>query len=135
MASAEGAALARKLGVRPGSTLALLAAPASLELELPSGVTLRRRAQGRADLVVAFATSRAELERRAPPLVSMIAPDGAVWLAWPKRSSGVSSDLADTVVREIGLGLGLVDNKVCAVDATWSALRFVVPVATRPSGR
>jgi hypothetical protein len=62
--------------------------------------------------------SRAGLERRVPALVAMIIPDGDLWLAWPKRSSGIASDLADRTVREVGLGAGLVDNKVCAVDGT-----------------
>src|SRR5207247_9555035 len=96
------------------------------ELEgLPDGVAVRRRAAGRADVVVAFTTEVRDLSRRFRPLAKSVWPDGSFWVAWPKRSSGVTTDLDENPLREIGLPHGLVDNKVCAVDETWSGLRFV----------
>jgi hypothetical protein len=74
---------------------------------------------------------RARLERRLPALRGLLEPSGGLWVAWPKRASGVSTDLGDGPVRELGLAAGLVDNKVCAIDATWSGLRFVYRVADR----
>ena len=93
--------------------------------DLPPGVTLKRQARGRADVVVAFFVERAEFERRIGSLSAMIVPDGGLWVAWPKRSSGVPTTMSDHVVREVALPLGLVDNKVCAIDDTWSGLRVV----------
>jgi hypothetical protein len=83
------------------------------------------RLRGSFDVVIQFARSRATLERRIDVLVAALEPLGGLWIAWPKRSSAVSSDLDDRTVRDLGLGTGLVDNKVCAIDATWSGLRFV----------
>jgi hypothetical protein len=100
--------------------------------ELPPGVTVRRRVQGTFDLMVAFATRRADLERRLPALTAALDHAGGLWVVWPKRSSGVATDLGDRTVRELGLAAGLVDNKVCAIDGTWSGLRFVYRLADRP---
>ena len=77
------------------------------------------------DVIVFFATARRELERRFPKLAGALDPAGALWIAWPKRSSGVATDLTEDVLREVGLPAGLVDNKVCAIDDTWSGLRVV----------
>jgi hypothetical protein len=76
-------------------------------------------------VIVQFAASRAQIERRLEPLLAALQPRGGLWIAWPKRSSGVATDLDDRVVRETVLAAGLVDNKVCAIDETWSGLRFV----------
>jgi hypothetical protein len=130
----SGTPLVRKLGVKPGARLALIGAPEGLGSalgELPDGVTVRRRAAGRVDVTVAFFTERAPLLRRLPALRRILRADGGLWIAWPKRSSGVATDLTDGVVRELGLAAGLVDNKVCAIDETWSALRFVYRLADR----
>jgi hypothetical protein len=78
------------------------------------------------------ATSRADLARRLPAVRRALDPAGGLWVAWPKRSSGVATDLTEDVVRELGLAAGLVDNKVCAVDTAWSALRLVVRLRDRP---
>jgi hypothetical protein len=94
-------------------------------------VTIRRRLRVRCDVIVSFHVDRAELGRRLPALRGALAPDGGLWLAWPKRSSGVATDLSDGSVRELGLAAGLVDNKVCAIDETWSGLRFVYRLANR----
>ena len=79
-----------------------------------------------ADVVVLLARRRADLERRLPRAHAAIRPDGGLWVAWPKRASGFPTDITEDVVREIGLAAGLVDNKVCAIDETWSGLRLVV---------
>ena len=124
----SGTPLVKKLGIRECDTVALVSAPAGFEDELeglPDGVALRRRAGARADVVVAFTTGGRDLSRRFGPLGKSVWPDGSLWIAWPKRSSGVTTDLDENRLREIGLPHGLVDNKVCAVDETWSGLRFV----------
>ena len=92
---------------------------------------MRTSARGRVDVLVFFATRRAELTRRFPAMKRAIDVDGGLWIAWPKRTSGVASDLSENPVREIGLANGLVDNKVCAIDDTWSGLRFVYRRADR----
>ncbi len=121
----SGRPLAQKLGIRDDSTVALLGEPTRTVAPLPPGVTVKRQARGSADVVVAFFTDRAALERRVGLLSKMIFPDGGLWVAWPKRSSGVATTVNEDVVREVGLPLGLVDNKVCAIDDTWSGLRLV----------
>ena len=125
-AAYAGTPLPKKLGIKPGSVVVLVNAPAGFEdlLEpLPEGVVLRRGARGRCDLVVWFARSRAEVERRIVKLGEFAGRDG-LWVAWPKRASGVESDLTQAEVRRIGLARGLVDYKVCSIDETWSGLRF-----------
>ncbi|HEY5428074.1 MAG TPA: DUF3052 domain-containing protein [Solirubrobacteraceae bacterium] len=130
-----GTPLVRKLGIKPEARVGLIGAPAGFDEvlgELPPGVTVRRRVPGTFDVIVAFATRRADLERRLPALTAALDHAGGLWVAWPKRSSGVTSDLGDGPVRELGLAAGLVDNKVCAIDETWSGLRFVYRLADRP---
>jgi len=127
----SGTPLAQKLGIKVGSTVALLGEPSGTISPLPDGVTVKRQASGRADVVVAGFTDRRALERRLTALSKMIFPDGGLWVAWPKRSSGVETTVNEDVVRELGLPIGLVDNKVCAIDETWSGLRFVVRVGDR----
>jgi hypothetical protein len=130
----SGTPLVRKLGIKPQARLGLIAAPDGFDEvlgELPAGVVVRRRLQGTFDVLVAFATRRAELERRLPAWRGALDQAGGLWVAWPKRASGVATDLGDGVVRELGLAAGLVDNKVCAIDATWSGLRFVYRLADR----
>jgi hypothetical protein len=134
MAGYSGTPLAKKLGIRDGSRIALRAAPAGFHnlLEpLPAGVQIKSRATAPLDVLVAFFTSRAEVERRLPALATAIFPDGGMWIAWPKRSSGVATDLTEDALREVALPRGLVDNKVCAIDKTWSGLRLVHRVENR----
>jgi hypothetical protein len=119
------AALAAKLGVQPGHRVVLLGAPDDLSITFPPGVAVRRRSGGSADVVVAFVTRSADLLRTVDRLAPTVFPAGGLWIAWPKRSSGVATDVTDHAVRATGLPLGLVDNKVCAVDRTWTALRLV----------
>ena len=130
-----GTPLTRKLGIKPGARLALINAPDDFDRalgELPDGVTVKTRLRGPCDVIVSFHVDGAELERRLPALRRALEPDGGLWLAWPKRSSGRVTDLGDGEVRRLGLAAGLVDNKVCAIDATWSGLRFVYRLADRP---
>jgi hypothetical protein len=119
------APLAKKLGITAGAVVVLVNRPDGLDLELPPQVTVKARARSHADVVVAFFRSAAVLEQRMDTLSSVVFPAGGLWIAWPKRSSGVRSDITDQIVRHAALRRGLVDNKVCAVDATWSALRVV----------
>jgi hypothetical protein len=125
--------LPRKLGFKPGMTAAFLDAPAHLDELLGDlqGVTIKRSLRGHADLVMCFVTRRRELERRAARLREAVAPDGMVWVCWPKRASKVQSDMTENVVREVLLPTGLVDTKVAAVDETWSGLKLVVRVGLR----
>jgi hypothetical protein len=132
----SGTPLARKLGIKPGARVGLSGAPDGFEdvLEgLPDGVRVRRSVRGPLDVVVAFFVERRALERRIVALRGALDPAGGLWIAWPKRSSGVATDLTEGAVREIGLDAGLVDNKVCAIDPVWSGLRFVYRLADRPS--
>ena len=125
-AAYAGTTLSKKLGIKAGATVALLDAPDKFDEmlgELPGGVTIRRAARGRPDLMIWFTRSQADVERRIARLGAM-AGDGGLWVAWPKRTSGVETDLTQALVREIGLARGLVDYKVCSVDEVWTGLRF-----------
>jgi hypothetical protein len=124
----SGTPLAKKLGIRSGDTVGLVGAPERFEDELeglPDGVRLRRRAGGKPQVVLLFTAQARDLERRFERLARSVWPDGSLWVAWPKRSSGVPTDLDENRLRDIGLPLGVVDNKVCAVNDVWSGLRFV----------
>jgi hypothetical protein len=125
MAGYSGPPLPKKLGVAEGSSLALIGAPRGVIGGLPSGVSVKHQVRGSADVVVAFFTWQRDFERRIDRLAQMVFPSGGLWIAWPKRASGVQTDMDEGVVREIALSLGLVDNKVCAIDETWSGLRVV----------
>ena len=126
MAGYSGKPIVDKLGVKPGHRVYLDNAPADLPLEWPDGVTvLRRSPAGPVDIVWAFFVDRRRLEQRAGPLIDKTTTSGALWISWPKKSSGVASDLDENVVRGVGLAAGVVDVKVAAVDDTWSALKFV----------
>jgi hypothetical protein len=136
MAGYSGTPLPEKLGIRPGARIRFLAAPdgfAAALGPLPTGV--RITARGPADVVVFFTERRAELGRRFVALARGLDRAGGLWIAWPKKTSGVSTDLDGNAVRQIGLAAGLVDNKVCSIDETWSGLRFVVRRADRQPSR
>jgi len=126
VAGYSGTPLARKLGIKDGAEVVSLDAPPGF-VGLIDGVPLiaASRVPKRADVIVAFFTERAELERRIEPCGKAIFPDGGLWVAWPKRASGVPTDITEDTVREVALPLGLVDNKVCAIDDVWSGLRVV----------
>ncbi len=135
MSGYSGTPLPRKLGIKPGHRVLLLGAPDGFETktlgELPEGVRVARRPSGSADVVVAFHTRRARLAARMPALRELMEPAAGLWIAWPKRASGVATDVTEDVVRELALANALVDNKVCAVDETWSALRLVIRLRDR----
>jgi hypothetical protein len=132
----SGTPLPRKLGIKAGARLGLIAAPDGFDSTLgvlPDRVVVRRRlGRGPFDVVVAFFSRRALLERRLPGLCSALDPAGGLWIAWPKRASGVATDVTEDVVRAHGLAAGLVDNKVCAIDDVWSGLRLVYRLRDRP---
>jgi hypothetical protein len=129
--------LPKKLGIEPNGRFALVSPPPGFldTLALPDSVRLRDSARGRNDVILFFATRQAELQRRFGKLANGLDDAGGLWIAWPKRASGVVTDLTERIVRDIGLAGGLVDNKVCAVDDTWSGLRFVYRLADRPAAK
>ena len=130
----SGTPLPRKLGIKPEARVALIGAPAGFTAalgDLPAAVEVRTRLRGGFDVIVAFFVRQVILERRLPALRAALHQSGGLWLAWPKRTSDVATDLGEGMVRELGLAAGLVDNKVCAIDETWSGLRFVYRLADR----
>lgn len=128
MAGYSGTPLPSKLGIKPGTTLALVNPPDGFDDTLgalPDDVRVSASARRGADVVVFFTRRRAELEKRIGALERAVFPDGALWVAWPKRASGVPTDITEDTLRDVALPRGLVDNKVCAIDDTWSGLRLV----------
>ena len=124
----SGTPLARKLGIKEGHVVAVLNGPdglGDLLAPVPADVTFRASARGKADVVMLFTKSRAEFERRIDSLGRMIFPSDVIWICWPKRASNVPTDMTEDVVRAVALPKGLVDVKVCAIDATWSGLKVV----------
>jgi hypothetical protein len=132
----SGTPLPRKLGIKAGARLALIGSPDGFDStlgSLPDDVTVSRRlGHGSRDVIVAFFSRRPVLERRLPHLVAALDPAGGLWIAWPKRASGVETDVTEDAVRTLGLATGLVDNKVCAIDQVWSGLRLVYRLRDRP---
>ena len=133
VAGYSGTPLARKLGIGPGSTVLLDGAPPAFDLgETAPDVTIHRRAGSRPyDVILCFCPTAARLVDRWPVLHERTTPAGALWIAWPKRSSGVRSDLDENTVRDHALAHGRVDVKVAAIDDTWSGLKNVIRVADR----
>jgi hypothetical protein len=137
MAGYSGTLLVQKLGIKAAQRVALLNAPpgfADTLAPLPGDVSLHSDLRGRApfDLLLFFTHERSELARSFPRLADRLTPAGGLWIAWPKKASGVPTDLTENEVRAVGLAVGLVDNKVCAIDDTWSGLRFVFRLVDRP---
>jgi hypothetical protein len=120
-----GAPQARKLGLKPGQRVALANPPAGWILQSPPDGLFPADEDGTADVIIAFFSATAELADRLAGLAQRVFPAGALWAAWPRRAAGHQSDITDNVVREHALALGLVDVKVAAIDADWSALRLV----------
>ena len=145
MAGYSGTPLPKKLGIKEGDLVAFARAPQEFRGtlgDLPDGVRVRTRvtAARRAsaphpDVIVAFFTERAEFEERLPKLMAAVDVDGGLWIAWPKRASGIDTDITEDVVRDAGVERGMVDNKVCAIDETWSGLRLVYRRENRPAVR
>ena len=133
--NAHGSPLVKKLGIKEGHRVAFPKAPdgfTDLLDELPDGVTVKSRSSGPLDVIVFFTKTRPELARRLTALRRAMDPAAGLWIAWPKRSSGVETDMTEDVARELGLANRLVDNKVCAIDETWSGLRLVIRLEDRP---
>jgi hypothetical protein len=125
--------LATKLGIREGSRVLLVGTPAGLSLDpLPSAVHLLRSARAPLDVAVLFATRLAEVRRRFPGLAAALAPAGRLWVAWPKKASGVPTDLSFETVQALGLKAGLVDNKSASVSEIFQGVQFVVRLKDRP---
>lgn len=122
MAGYSGTPLVQKLGLKPGLKALLIG---KAPYRFPKGVRSVRRATEKPDFIHCFATEAADLEKRFAGLAAALPAAGMLWISWPKRASGVESDLDENVVRRIGLAAGLVDVKVCAVDEVWSGLKFV----------
>ena len=128
MAGYSGTPLPRKLGIKPDHRVLVLGAPDGFALD---GVSVRSTARGKADVILSFHDRRAELARRMPKLRELMEPAAGLWIAWPKRASKLPTDLTEDVVRELALANTLVDNKVCAIDETWSGLRLVIRLRDR----
>jgi hypothetical protein len=132
----SGTPLYKKLGIKEETQFGL----AGLEIEeftpiigeLPPGVQIMQVAKEPLDVLVMFATGEKQLRRRFDALAAMVRPDGGFWVAYPKKSSSIETDLTFDTVQEIGLGAGLVDNKTCAIDDDWSGVRFVMRLKDRP---
>ena len=134
----SGTSLPQKLGIKAGFTLCVRGAPrryARLVTPLPAGVRIVPRITDRTDMVHLFATDRTQLATVLRVARRQVRDDATIWVSWPKKASGMRTDITEDVVRAIALPLGLVDIKVCAVDETWSGLKFVVRVENRKMGR
>jgi hypothetical protein len=134
MAGYSATPLPRQLGVSGGDAVLLDGAPPGFVLAGPDGTAVpahRRPGRGPYHVVLAFCPDAARLARRWPVLHPLTTPAGALWIAWPKRASGVATDLDENAVRVHGLEHGRVDVKVCAIDGTWSALKFVIRATER----
>ena len=135
MAGYSGTPLPKKLGIKESMRVALVNAPANVTAELKealSGCTFAGDLKPPLDFAHLFVKSQADLKRQFGATAKKLAPAGLLWVSWPKKSSGVASDLDENIVRQIGLAAGLVDVKVCAVDEVWSGLKFVIRVKDRP---
>jgi hypothetical protein len=130
MAGYSGKPVTQKLGIKPGFCIFVDGAPSAygkMVGPLPADVTVKAAVKAPLDMVHVFVTQAAGLAAKLRRYRTAIAPDGMIWVSWPKQSSGIVSDLSDVVVRDTALPLGLVDIKVCAIDEVWSGLKFVIP--------
>ena len=133
MAGYSGTPLVKKLGIKPGFNIVLVNAPSgyAAELDLPADVITSSRSGKPLDFAQLFVKNEKELRREFAEYAKHLNASGMLWVSWPKKSSGVSTDLSESVVRDIGLAAGLVDVKICAVDEVWSGLKFVFRVKDR----
>ena len=134
MAGYSGTPLAKKLGIKENFRVALVGMPAGVRAEIKEALNSCASASSGLDFAMVFVKSVAELKKEFSRVAKMLAPAGMLWVSWPKKTSGVATDLDENVVRGIGLAAGLVDVKVCAVDEVWSGLKFVVRVKDRVAG-
>jgi hypothetical protein len=136
VAGYSGTPLVQKLGIKPGTKLYVVSAPEnypSLLAPLPEGVALTRGISAQVDVIHLFVTSRAVLAAELGRCAAKMRPDAAIWVSWPKKAAKVSTDITEDVIRAEALPLGLVDIKVCAVDAVWSGLKVVIRKENRPT--
>jgi hypothetical protein len=135
VAGYSGTPLPKKLGIKEGMTVAILGEPEGFREalgEIPVGVLLVQELQP-CDIFIVFSLRASEMESQFHTAMAQLPPDGAIWVAWPKKSSGIETDMTEDTMREMFLPSGMVDNKVCAIDDTWSGLRFVVRKENRAS--
>ena len=131
MAGYSGTPLPKKLGIKENFRTMLVEMPANVRKELKASLAACKEEKNALDFAMIFVTKRAELKKQFPKVAKQLAPAGMLWVSWPKKTSGVASDLDENLVRNIGLEAGLVDVKVCAVDEVWSGLKFVIRVKDR----
>jgi hypothetical protein len=134
MAGYSGTPLLKKIGIKDGDRVLVVNDPGNfLDLlgDLPMGCSVVANGRAEIDVGVLFSTSAGDLKKRFVSTAKRLAQNGMLWIAWPKKASGVPTDLNENFVREIGLAAGLVDTKVCAIDETWSGLRFVIRLKDR----
>jgi hypothetical protein len=133
MAGYSGTPLVKKLGIKAGSNIVLVNAPSNYaaELDLPADVIANSRSGKPLDFAQLFVKNENELRRKFSAYAKRLNASGMLWVSWPKKSSGVSTDLSENVVRDIGLAAGLVDVKICAVNEVWSGLKFVFRLKDR----
>lgn len=132
MAGYSGTPLPKKLGIKPESSRVLvLGGPEGFARSLGVKVETKPAAGAKYDVIVAFATERAKLLSTFKAMLKVMQPNAGLWAAWPKKASGVQTDITEDTVRAIALPMGLVDNKVCAIDETWSGLRCVIRLELR----
>jgi hypothetical protein len=134
MAGYSGTPLSKKLGIKENFKLAILNQPDGFMAELvdlPEGVELDSKGRTKMNMILCFVDSATKLKRLFPRMATQIVPNGMIWIAWPKKSSGVETDLSFDVVQRTGLDAGLVDTKICAINDTWSGLKFMIRVKDR----
>ena len=136
MAGYSGTPLPQKLGIKPGLMVVTINAPANYRRllgQIPDSVTFSERLKSGSRFVHLFTSRRSEMQKKMSILRDKISDNGAIWVSWPKKSSGISTDVTEDVIREIALPLGFVDIKVCAVDETWSGLKLMIRRENRKS--
>jgi hypothetical protein len=136
VAGYSGTPLPQKLGIKPGHRVLLANAPKDFKRtlgKLPAKARLHTPGDSEdpADVILLFVMNVAELHWEFAPLKERLVSNGGLWVAWPKKASGIETDLTENIIRDVGLQVGLVDNKVCAIDETWSGLRFVIRLKDR----
>jgi hypothetical protein len=135
MAGYSGTPLAKKLGIKSGSSVFVEGAPMPYEqllAPMPAGVNIQSAVDSLTDIVHLFATSKAELASALKRSLQKLRPDAALWVSWPKKASKMPTDITEDTVRDLAFPLGLVDIKVCAVDDVWSGLKLVIRRENRP---
>ena len=138
MAGYSGTPLPQKLGTKPGLMVVTINPPANYRRllgQIPDSVTFSERLKSGSSFVHLFTSRRSEMQKKMSILRDKISDNGAIWVSWPKKSSGISTDVTEDVIREIALPLGFVDIKVCAVDETWSGLKLMIRRENRKSKR